>query len=192
MKPRGIEAIVIGVSAGAVDALARILPVLPGNYPLPVVIVVHLPPDTDSLIVDLFGKKCSIDVVEAEDKAPVLPGRAYFAPPNYHLQIENDFHFSLSNDVPVHFSRPAVDVLFQTAADAYEDRVMGVVLTGASCDGAAGLRSIVNAGGAALIQRPEDAFMSIMPEAAIQSCPEAKILSLEQIANCLLELGANR
>jgi two-component system chemotaxis response regulator CheB len=113
------EAVVIGASAGALEALSVILPALPAGYGLPVFVVVHLPPDTRSILADLFQAKCHIPVREAEDKEPIRGGTIYFAPPNYHLLIEADRNVSLSSDEPVLFSRPSIDVLFESAADAY-------------------------------------------------------------------------
>lgn len=177
-----IEAVVIGASAGALEALSILLPALPADYRLPLMVVVHVPPDKPSVLVDLFQQKCHIRVREAEDKAPIEQGTVYFAPPDYHLLIEKDKSLALSSDEPVLFSRPSVDVLFETAADAYGPGLLAVVLTGANQDGANGLRAVMNAGGTVIVQRPEDAFASAMPEAALAASPEAQTFSLEEIA----------
>jgi two-component system chemotaxis response regulator CheB len=177
-------AVVIGASVGAIDALSAILPALPAGYPLPVLVVVHVPPDKKSLLADLFAERCGLTVKEAEDKEPIVDGTIYFAPSDYHL-VEPDFTLSLSNEEPVLYSRPAIDVLFESAADAYGDSLVAVVLTGASSDGAHGLRAVIDAGGRGLVQDPADAEGIAMPSAALRSCPEARALSLEAIANAL-------
>ncbi len=178
-------AVVIGASVGAIEALLSILPALPATYPLPVMVVVHVPADKKSTLADLFAARCAIAVKEAEDKEPVRPGTVYFAPADYHLLVEPDFSLSLSSDEPVLYSRPAIDVLFESAADAYGTSLTGVVLTGGSSDGAHGLRAVVDAGGTALVQTPESADGATMPRAALAACPEARALSLEEIALCL-------
>jgi two-component system chemotaxis response regulator CheB len=184
------EVIVIGGSAGAFEALSVLLPGLAVDYPLPILIVVHLAPDQGSLFAELFRARCAIKVREAEDKEPIEPGVAYFAPPNYHLLVEDDRRLSLSGDEPVLFSRPSIDVLFESAADAYRGGLIGVVLTGANSDGAQGLKAVVEAGGAAIVQSPDGAYATAMPEAAIRACPKARILSLNEIAVYLREVGA--
>lgn len=175
------EAIVIGASAGALEALTAILPGLPADYPLPVMIVVHIPPDRQSVLAELFRAKCRINVAEAQDKEPIAGGTAYFAPPDYHLLVERDRSLSLSSDEPVYYSRPSLDVLFESAADAYGAGLVGIILTGANQDGAEGLRAVVQAGGRAIVQSPKGAYAAAMPEAAIALCPEALVLSLPDI-----------
>ena len=184
------EAIVIGASAGALEALSSLLPGLPADYRLPILVVVHLPPDKTSLLAELLRVRCAIRVREAEDKEPIEPGVAYFAPPDYHLLVEQDKRLSLSDDEPVLFSRPSIDVLFESAADAYGDGLIGVVLTGANSDGANGLKAVVEAGGVAVVQSPGSAYAVVMPEAAIAACPEARVLPVNEIAAYLREVGA--
>lgn len=178
-------AVVIGASAGAVEALLRILPELPSDYPLPLLIVVHLPPDRESTLAALFDSRCRIRVKEAEDKEPVLPGTAYLAPPDYHLMVEHDFHLSLSGEEQVLYSRPSIDVLFESAADAYGTSLAGIILTGANSDGARGLRAVAASGGIALVQSPECAEATAMPAAALAACPSAQVLSLAEITGVL-------
>jgi two-component system, chemotaxis family, protein-glutamate methylesterase/glutaminase len=192
MSETNVEAIVIGASAGAVDALAEILPEFPKHFSLPVIVVVHLREDRDSALVDLFRRRCVVDVWEAEDKMPVAAGAVYFAPPDYHLLVDAERWFALSVDPPVHYSRPSIDVLFQSAADAFGRGLVGVVLTGANSDGAQGLRSIVDAGGIALVQDPAEAYAPRMPQAAMDACLEASRLPLAQIASYLRELGTQQ
>lgn len=177
--------VVIGASVGAIEALSVILPALPAGYPLAVLVVVHVPPDRKSLLADLFSSRCRLTVKEAEDKEPIETGTIYFAAPDYHLLVEPDFRLSLSSDEPVRYSRPSIDVLFESAADALGDRVTGVILTGANNDGARGLRAICDAGGLALVQQPGTAEGKAMPQSALAACPEARALSLEEIAAAL-------
>lgn len=185
MSGSGFEAVVIGASAGAVEALSTILPALPLHYALPVMIVVHLPPDKKSVMAELFQAKCRVKVKEAEDKELLEAGNVYFAPPNYHLLVERDKRLSLSSEEEILFSRPSIDVLFETAADAYGKKLVGVVLTGANQDGAKGLSLIHKSGGKAIIQNPEQAYASAMPYAAQKLCVDAEILNLEEIADYL-------
>jgi len=185
MSVRRHEAVVIGASAGALEALSVILPALPDGFPLPIFVVVHVPADKRSILADLFRTKCAIDVREVEDKEPIKAGTAYFAPPDYHLLVESVGSLALSSDDPIMFSRPSIDVLFETAADAYGSGLIGIVLTGANHDGAAGLRAVFDAGGTALVQDPHGAFAPAMPEAAIRACPGANIMSLAAITEYL-------
>lgn len=178
----------MGASAGALEALSLILPSLPADYPLPILVVVHLPADKESCLAELLNRKCRIDVRQAEDKEPIQPSTAYLAPPDYHLLVEPDRRLSLSSEEPVHFSRPSIDVLFETAADAYGKTLAGVVLTGANGDGAQGLRAIGRAGGLTLVQRPDQAHSPAMPEAALRACPGARPLELGEIATHLLAI----
>lgn len=185
---RTAEAIVVGASAGALEALSAILPVLPAGYPLPILIVVHLPADKESFLAELLQGKCRIAVRQADDKEPIEPSTAYLAPPDYHLLVEPDRRLSLSSEEPVHYSRPSIDVLFETAAEAYGESLVGVVLTGANSDGAIGLRAIGQAGGTALVQRPDQAHAPAMPEAALRAWPDAQSMGLGEIASFFLSI----
>lgn len=184
------QAVVIGASAGALEALTAILPSLPEHFPLPLMVVVHMPPDKPSLLADLLRAKCRIQVREAEDKEPVSGGTAYFAPPDYHLLVEADRSLSLSNDEPVLHSRPSIDVLFESAADAYGPALIGIVLSGANHDGAAGLKAVSEAGGIAIVQSPEGAFAATMPEAAKAMCPSAQVFTPQKIAAYLQKVSS--
>lgn len=180
--------VVIGTSAGGVDALSVLLPALPPDAQAAVFVVIHLPRERPSLLVDIFGAKCAAPVREAQDKEPVEPGTVYFAPPDYHLLVDAGPMTALSADELVNFSRPSVDVLFESAADVYGPRLLGIVLTGASHDGAAGLRAVRAAGGRAVVQRPDTAQVPIMAEAALAATPSAAALSLAEIAGLLAAL----
>lgn len=181
-------AVVIGTSAGGVDALSALLPALPADGLAAVFVVIHLPRGRPSLLVEIFAAKCAAPVREAQDKEPVEPGTVYFAPPDYHLLVDAGPQIALSADELVNFSRPSVDVLFESAADAYGPRLLGIVLTGASHDGAAGLRAVRDAGGRAVVQRPDTAQVPIMAEAALRRTPSAASLSLPEIADLLAAL----
>jgi two-component system chemotaxis response regulator CheB len=191
MSKEGAQAIVVGASAGAIQALSRILPILPKDYPIPVLVVVHIPTDRADLLAPLFQAMCRVVVKEAEDKEPIRPGFVYFGPSDYHLLVEPDRTVSLSSDEPVLYSRPSIDVLFESAADAYGERLVGVVLTGANEDGANGLWAVGAAGGVALAEDPAEAFAPAMPSAALARCAEAQSMSLDAIAAYLVGLGAS-
>jgi two-component system chemotaxis response regulator CheB len=180
-----IDAVVIGTSAGGVEALSRLLPALPRGAPVAVFVVLHLPRERPSLLVDIFAPKCGMAVREATDKEPVEAGTIYFAPPDYHLLVDAGPQLALSSDELVNFSRPAIDVLFESAADEYGERLLGMVLTGGNQDGAAGLQAIRAAGGMTIVQQPESAQVPYMPEMALQQGEVDYVLTLEQIAALL-------
>ncbi|WP_149114539.1 chemotaxis protein CheB [Limnoglobus roseus] len=184
-------AVVIGASAGAFDALSAILPRLPHKFPWPVLVVVHIPPDKKSLMAELFAARCQVAVKEAEDKEPLCGGTVYFAPPDYHLLVEPDGRASLSSEEPVHFSRPSIDVLFESAADAFGPALVGVVLTGANADGAHGLRAVHDGGGTTFVQRPDTAQATMMPQEALAACPAARAMTLQEIAAYLNTVGGD-
>ena len=183
-----IEVVVMGGSAGSLDALSRILPDLPADFPVPVLVVVHIPPDKHSVMAEIFREKCPLDVREAQDKEPLEAGAVYFAPPDYHLQVEVDRHASLSYDEPRMYSRPSIDVLFESAAEVFGPGVAGVVLSGGNSDGAAGLRRILEAGGVGIVQAPADAQNPAMPRAALEICPGAEALDARGIPAILTTL----
>ena len=183
------EAIVIGVSAGGMNALDTILSRLPDDFTLPIIIVQHMDPNSRDYLSNHLDRKCNIQVKEAEDKENIMDGVAYIAPPNYHLLLEEDRTLSLSVDDLVNYSRPSIDVMFETAADVYERRLVGVVLTGANADGSKGLTKVKALGGLAVVQDPATADVDYMPKAAIASTRVDHILSLEKIASLLTELS---
>lgn len=185
-----LQAIVIGASAGGVHALSQILPVLPADFPVPVLVVVHVPARRDNALVELFAARCRLNVKEAEDKERLQGGTVYFAPTDYHLLVEAGGSVALSSDEPVHHSRPAIDVLFESAADAYGPALMGIVLTGANHDGADGLKAVGTAGGIAIVEDPATAEVPTMPIAALAACPSAKALGFDRIITHMQELTA--
>lgn len=183
-----VQAVAIGASAGGVDALAVLLPALPPRLRAPVFVVLHLPPDRPSVLADLMQRYTSAEVREAEDKDAVVDGRVYFAPPDYHLLIDDGQTLALSADEPLNYSRPSIDALFESAADAYGDGLLAIVLTGASRDGADGLRAVRAAGGMTLVQDPRDARVPLMTEEAIRSGAVDLVLPLHHIAGILQAL----
>lgn len=176
---KDIEAIVMGGSAGSVSALLHLLPHLPAGFPLPILIVLHVPARNTNSLAELFQPTCRLVVKEAEDTEGIARGTVYFAPPNYHLLVEKDRQLSLSNEEPVNFSRPSIDVLFESAADAYGPALLAVILTGANHDGAQGVRAVCDAGGYTVVQTPESAEARAMPDAALAACPKAESMTLD-------------
>jgi len=178
-----VAAVVIGGSAGAIQALLHLLPGIQATAAIPFITVIHLPPRRPSLLTELFSPRCSLPVREPCDKEPITSG-IWFAPPDYHLLIEKDHTFSLSLDEPDLHSRPSIDALFESAADCYGSRLIGIVLTGASRDGACGVRAICERGGKCFTLRPEgESDISIMPGAAVEQ--GASPTSLAELADVL-------
>ena len=189
---RAIEAVVIGASAGGFEALLAVLKGLPPTYPMPLVAVLHLPENHESRLPELFGYRLELQVREARDKESLAPGVLYFAPSGYHLQVETDRSFSLSCEDRVNYARPSIDVLFETAADAYGKSLAGILLTGANYDGAAGLAGMKVAGALTIVQDPATAEVPTMPEAAIRRMAPDLVLPLAQIHSLLQRLGEHR
>lgn len=185
---RHVEALVIGASAGGIEALLALLPALPAAPRLAVVCILHMPPDRDSRLAELFGARVLPPVREAADKQAIEPGTIYFAAPGYHLSVEEDRTFSLSCEPPVHYARPAIDVLMESAADAYGPALAGILLTGANQDGADGMARIRDCGGLTIVQDPEEAQAPTMPEQAIARRAPHLVLRLAEIAALLPQL----
>ena len=183
-----VEAVVIGTSAGGIDALGRLLPALPVSLRVPIFIVLHLPRDLPSLLAEIFQHRCAVPVREANDKDRITPGVVYFAPPDYHLLIDSGPQLALSVDDAVNFSRPSVDALFESAADIYGARLLAVLLTGASADGAAGLAAVHAAGGLTMVQRADQAQVPTMIESALVRLTPDWQLTLSEIADALARL----
>ncbi len=181
MIKSGFEAIVMGASAGGLEALHTILAALPAHFAVPLLIVQHMSPHSDNLLAEVLNRHSRIVVKEAEEKEIPQPGIAYIAPPDYHLMVEADRTLSLSREERVNFSRPAIDVLFETAAEAYGDKLIGVVLTGANADGSLGLQAIKKFGGTCVVQDPLTAVASRMPQAAIASTKVDYVVPLVEI-----------
>ena len=193
MKPAtAISTIAIGASAGGVEALGVLLERLPEGFKPCILVVLHVPPDKPSLLAELLQARCRLPVREAMDKERLQPGCVYIAPPDYHLLVEKEGTLALSQDPPVAFSRPSIDVLFESAAEALGPALLGVVLTGANSDGAHGLKAIRDAGGHAWIQSPEDALVDAMPAAALQHAGADFVLPLADMAERLTHLRSGR
>lgn len=180
--------LVIGGSAGSLEPLMAILATLPSDFTAPIAIVVHMLPTQPSHLPSLLGRQSMRRVSEPEDKEPLEPSTIYVAPPNYHMLVERGHTIALSVDEPVNFSRPSIDVLFESAADAYGKRTIGVLLSGSNADGAAGLKRIADAGGIALVQKPESAVYAAMPQAALDSLPTANAYEPSEIVNAISKL----
>lgn len=183
------EIVVVGTSWGGLHALRTLVGALPGDFAVPLVLVQHRHRESSQILASLLQERTPLRVCEVEDKAPIEPGRVYVAPADYHLLIERGT-FSLSTDEPVRFSRPSIDVTFQSAADSYAEHTIGIVLTGANADGAIGLRRIVDRGGVAVVQDPTTAESATMPSAALRAVPTARVLSILEIARFLATVGA--
>lgn len=181
-------AVVVGSSAGGIKALNTILEPLSSNFPLPIIVVQHLHPNSNGYLVQILGTHCALLVKQAEEKESIKAGVVYLAPPNYHLLIEEDRTFSLSLEERVNFSRPSVDVLFESAVYAYRHQLIGVVLTGANNDGSKGLKKIKQVGGYAIVQDPNTAEAEAMPRSALAATAVDKVLPLEKIGPHLMYL----
>lgn len=188
LRGRRIDALVIGASAGGITALRAILPALSPRLDAPVVVVVHMPDVRDSMLAEVFQPYLRVPCRQAQDKQQLEAGIVYFAPPGYHLSIERERLFSLSQEEPVHFSRPAIDVLMESAADAYGARLAAILLTGASIDGAAGMAAVGAAGGLTIVQDPASAEMPTMPGAAIRMRTPDLVLALPELRTLLTML----
>jgi two-component system, chemotaxis family, protein-glutamate methylesterase/glutaminase len=177
--------VVVGASAGGLTALRTLVSTLPPDFEVPVVIVQHRARESE-LLCELVQECSALRVLEIVDKLDLTPG-VFVAPPDYHVLL-GDGHFSLSVDEPVRYSRPSIDVLFESVADAFGAGAVGVVLTGANADGSAGLRRIVDAGGQAVVEDPGTAEVAVMPRSAIRAVPEAVVLPVERIGPHLVAL----
>ncbi|MEH3022149.1 MAG: chemotaxis protein CheB [Pseudomonas oryzihabitans] len=186
--PQPLRLIVVGASAGGLQVLLRLFSGLPASFRLPIAVVLHLPDDRASRLAELFQARLTLRVREAEDKEAILPGTLYFAPPGYHLLVEDDLTLSLSRDEPVQFSRPSIDVLFDSAADALGEQVCGILLTGANHDGAHGLHTLAKGGGVTVVQSPQSAEVPTMPEAALKRFHPDFVLDVPGIHLLLIEL----
>lgn len=182
------EAVVIGSSAGGLNALKTIFKSLDRSFRIPFIIVQHISPDSENYLIQILNDLNRLSVKEADEKEVPRQGMAYLAPPNYHLLVEPDRSFTLTVDERVNYARPSIDVLFETAAEAYRDALIGIVLTGANNDGSKGLKKIKEFGGLTIVQDPENAEVDSMPRAAIRTARVDHILTLEGIAAFLNDL----
>lgn len=179
------DAIVIGVSAGGLAALTQLLtPIKAGGMP-PIFVVQHMAPDSDDFLSRYLDEKCQLTVVEALMAMPIKYDHVYIAPANYHLVIGNKDCIELDMDKKVGYSRPSIDVLFQSASFVYGSRLLALVLTGANSDGANGAKQVYSKGGQVIVQNPAEAYSDIMPTATINALPSAQVLSIVDMVSFL-------
>lgn len=183
------QAVVIGASSGGLDALKRLVPALPADFPCSVLIVQHISPLSENYLTVILDKISRIKVKEADEKEPILPGTAYVAPPDYHMLVEINKTLSFSVEDKVNYARPSIDILFQTAADAYQEHLVAILLTGANADGSEGMDYIRKKGGFTIVQDPSEAESPFMPQAAIQYNPPNLVLTLDGIIEQLVKPG---
>ncbi|MBC8549082.1 MAG: chemotaxis protein CheB [Candidatus Brocadiales bacterium] len=191
-KSHKYKVIVIGVSTGGLKALKAILSVLPSEFALSVIIVMHRHKDTDGYLERSLDNVCKMHVKQADEKEEIKAGMVYVAPPNYHLLIEDNGTFSMSVEGAVNYARPSVDVVFESAAEVYGKALIGVILTGANKDGSLGLKRIKEAGGLAIVQTPETSDAADMPRAAIAAVNPDYVLPLDEIGLLLRKLESER
>jgi len=184
------KAVVIGASAGGFNALRNFIPKLPKQFSMPVFIVQHISPSSDSYMSLFLNKLSKLNVKEADEKEKIKPGNVYISPPNYHLLIEENLSISFSTEAKKNYSRPSIDILFETASYAYGKKLIGIILTGANNDGAAGLLKIKEAGGYCIVQEPSEAEAPAMPLAAIKKAKPNRILKLNEIVDLLVKLDS--
>jgi two-component system chemotaxis response regulator CheB len=180
--------IVVGVSAGGLNAMTSLLKDLPSDFPIPMVVVQHRSKDQRTLLEEVLQAKCRIQIKQADEKERPKKGTVYFAPADYHLLFEEDSCFSLSCDDPVNYSRPSIDILFETAADVFKKNVLAIILTGANNDGMKGMLKIRKKGGTTIAQKPASAEFSIMPQAAIDANAVQHVMDITEIKMLLLGL----
>lgn len=183
-----IKAVVIGASYGGMEAIKIILNNLPPSFVSPLMVVLHIGNNKIDTYLSQLNKNTHFRVKEADEKEKLKPGFIYFAPPNYHLQVEDKYSLSLSTDKKVNFSRPSIDVLFETAAWAFKDELLGILLTGSNDDGANGIYTINQYGGTTIVEDPETAFAKAMPRSAIKLSTPTYILPLVKISDIMVDL----
>lgn len=183
------KVVAVGVSTGGVSALRSVLGALTADFPVPILVVTHIAPDSDDGLAVLLDTYCAIRVKEADDQETISAGTVYLAPANYHLLMERGGILALSIDPPVNFARPSVDVLFETAAKVYGPALIGVILTGAGFDGSKGLLEIKNSGGVTIVQDPSDAEIDSMPRSALQLLKADHVVRLKELPGLLMKLA---
>jgi two-component system, chemotaxis family, protein-glutamate methylesterase/glutaminase len=175
------KAVAIGASAGGIPLLRRILAALPANYPLALLIVVHLPAQSSCNLVELFSHNCALPIRLATDKARLKPGHVYIAPPDYHLLVETCDYLALSVEAPVQSVRPSIDVLLQSAAEVFEKHLIAVILSGANSDGAAGMALVKELGGLTIVLNPLLTDFNTMPKAVLENVDVDYVANVEEI-----------
>lgn len=181
--------LLLGGSAGGFGVILNILKSIPKNFPIPILVIVHRNPKFESNFEKVFEKNFSIQIKTASDKEPIKEGHAYFAPPGYHLLIEPDFKLALDNSEPVQFSRPSIDVTFESVSEVYQENCIAILFSGANQDGAKGLLAIKNRGGQCIVQDPQSADVPTMPQAAIDIQAYHHIYTTEEIIKYIHQLN---
>ncbi|MBL7717222.1 MAG: chemotaxis protein CheB [Flavipsychrobacter sp.] len=181
MEKDKVELVAIGGSAGSLEALLEILPALKPDFPVPLVLVLHRKSTTDTILTNLLQSRSSFRVREIEEKEPLRPGTLHIVPPDYHVLIEEDRTFSLDDSEKVNYSRPSIDVVFQSAAKVYQSGLVCVLLSGANADGTEGFRQVQELGGTTIAQSPESAEVGYMPGQAIAANTAGKIMNNKEI-----------
>ena len=177
------EALIIGGSAGSLDVLFKLLPAINTTINFPIIIIVHRKQGTDSILSNLLATKTLLKVKEVEEKEKILKGSVYIVPSDYHLLIEKDHTFSLDYSEKVNYSRPSIDVTFQSAAEVYKDKLVCLLLSGSNADGVNGLITVKRYGGLAIVQDPITAQVDYMPAQAISRAKIDKVLAISEMAD---------
>ncbi len=185
---KNIKMFLIGGSAGSLEVLIETIPKLKEGLSFPIVIILHRKNSNESVLRDLLKEKTKLEIIEIEEKNPIISGNIYLAPPDYHLLIEKNFTFSLDFSEKINYSRPSIDVTFQSATDIYKSELAALLLSGANADGVEGLKAIKNAGGTTIVQNPDDARVAFMPKQAIKSLSIDYVLNKENIADFINNL----
>jgi len=183
-----VEMLVIGGSAGSLDVLLKLLPVLPEGLPFPIVVVLHRKHSTDSALAELFSSRTVVPVKEIEDKESSLPGHIYLVPGDYHILFESSGTFSLDVSEKVNFSRPSIDVAFESAAEVYGASLCCLLLSGSNADGVEGLKAVKERGGMTLVQDPDTAEIPYMPQQAILQIPSVRVVAPDRLAGFIEEI----
>jgi two-component system chemotaxis response regulator CheB len=187
LKIKNAELIIIGGSAGSFMLIQQLVSVLPEDFPIPVIVILHRA-KRYSTLENLLQNHSHVKIVEAREKEMLLPSTVYIAPPDYHLLIERDKSLSLDMSEPVWFCRPSIDVSFESAVEIYQDKMIGFLLSGANTDGSNGMTSIVQHGGLALVQNPEDAEFSAMPSDAVKNQAFHHLFTASEIKSLIEEI----
>lgn len=183
-----IKLIVIGGSAGSFQLVLKILATLPKDYPIPIAMTLHRSKEIRNGFSEALQLKSNLEIREPKDKEVIKPGMVYLAPSNYHLLVDLGFTFSLSTEEVVKFSRPSIDMSFESASYVYQHKLLGILLSGANSDGAEGIKKIKERGGKIIIQDPQEAMIKTMPEAAIKHVGDQSIMNIEAICSYLMSL----
>ena len=189
MENQSFKALIIGGSAGSFQVIVHILSHLPENFPLPILLSLHRLKHVRNGFVEALSIKSKINIIEPYDKQLIKAGNAYLAPANYHMLVDIDKRIALSVSQQVNHSRPSIDLSFQTAADVYKDKLVGVILSGANKDGDRGIQKISNNGGYTIVQSPDNSQISTMPKSAIDIITPNKVLTSKEISDFINTLN---